>query len=186
MSINFHWSSEVYSLGKTYREYYKLPKWLPLPFYSDHGPMQSGIIDSQIIEECRFDSLYFTFSKKCLTRNTEVNKIKIFGTLHPWVSYREKNFKPSNNPKSFVIFFPLHTTPDYITTGVDDVSSIKYLSEIREAGYKVIICIHWHDLGGAREVLFRENGFETTSLGNPYDKNLLINSMLLPLNLSSQ
>jgi hypothetical protein len=72
-----------------------------------------------------------------------------------------------------VIFFPLHTTPDYTTTGVDDVSSIKYLSEIREAGSKVIICIHWHDLGGAREALFRDNGFETTSLGNPYDKDFV-------------
>ena len=168
--VNFHWSSEVYSLGKTFREYYKLPKWLPLPFYSDHAPMQSGVIDFRISEEAIKGSIYLTFSPSCIDRNASRLNLKILGTLHPWVPYRRKRYRRSGTSRRTVAFFPLHSTPQYITNGFDDLDSISRLNQLRNIGYEPIVCLHWHDLGSERETMFRSAEFEIVTLGNPHEE----------------
>ena len=169
--IALHWSSEIYSLGKTYREYYKLAHFLPLPFYSDHAPMQSGIIDFKVTEDSRLGSTYLTFSQKCIDRNAKQQKLKILGTLHPWIPYRRKRYIRSGESEKRIVFLPLHTTPQYVTQGIDDQDSIVRLNALKAIGYKPIVCLHWHDLGSEREGKFRNENFEIVTLGDPFESN---------------
>jgi hypothetical protein len=165
--LTFHWSSEIYGLGTSFRTVFGIPKFLPLPFFSDHGVITSGIIDESIESYPIWRKTFFTFSESVLELKRNHPSLRILGQIHPWVIYKEKkSIRKSENPEE-VIFFPLHTVSGYQVTGMDDEQSINFLKELNEEIGTIKVCLHWNDLGTEREALFKHSGFEVISLGNP-------------------
>lgn len=57
------WTSEIYSFGRCFREWLNWPRFLPLPFYSDHG---ISFADHLAPHEVKNKSKYHFFDKKLL------------------------------------------------------------------------------------------------------------------------
>ncbi len=171
--FHFHWSAEAYNYGRTFREYYNLPKFLPLPFYSDHGVLPAGILDINILENHIPNSIFLTFSPSIYEKRNQFLTLQILGTLHPWVSYKEqKKLSRRRNPNS-VVFFPMHSLPDFQIGGMDDESSCEFLLENFPRESEVVICLHWNDFESPRREYFEDHGFRVITLGNPFDKEYI-------------
>jgi hypothetical protein len=171
--FHFHWSSEVYNYGLAFRKYYKLPRFLPLPFYSDHGVLQVGVIDANIIKRHIPKSIFLTFSPSIMRRQQEISTLKILGTLHPWVYYKEEKNLSRRQPSEYILFFPMHTLPGYQVAGVDDKLSVNFLVENSSQNLDTVVCLHWNDFASERKDFFENNGFKVVMVGKPFDKNYL-------------
>jgi hypothetical protein len=91
------------------------------------------------------------------------------------VSYKEKRKLSRLAHPSYVIYFPTQLVDGFEINGIDDESSIKFLSKDSFANNKIIICLHWNDFVSGRKSFFERNGFEVTTLGNPYNKKYVEN-----------
>lgn len=163
----FHWSSEIYGLGTAYRSVFKIPKFLPLPFYSDHGVIASGVIDESISNFPIWRKTFLTFSESVVEAKNDYPSLRILGQIHPWVVYKEKHSIKKVYSPQIVIFFPLHTVSGYEVSGMEDEKSIDYLKGLNEKMESIRVCLHWNDMGTEREKLFKNKGFDVISFGNP-------------------
>jgi len=171
--VKFHWSSEAYNFGLTFRKYYKLPRFLPLPFYSDHGVLPGGIIDSNIIAQHAQNSIFLTFSPSITRRQQEIPSLQILGTLHPWVFFKEEMNLVKREQPEYILFFPMHTLPGFKILGMNDDLSLKYLKEINSKNLAKIVCLHWNDYASERKNIFESNGYKVVTIGDPFDDDYL-------------
>jgi hypothetical protein len=175
IGTKFHWSSEIYGLGAAYRSAFKIPRFLPLPFYSDHGVIASGVIDENILRFPIWKKTFLTFSESIAEARDIYPSLRILGQIHPWVVYKEKHsIKKSYNPE-IVIFFPLHTVNGYQVSGMEDEKSISYLKSLNEKTGIIKVCLHSNDLGTEREKLFKSEGFDVISFGDPMGDEFIQN-----------
>ena len=167
-TFHFHWSSEIYGLGECFRRTARYPRILPLFFTSDHGVNISGYLDPDIKTRKVKTRKHITWSEENL--HTNVAKLKIEGTQHPWLYYLEDNKEKLKENRSGSIFYPLHRAPGFIFHGLDDSESIKYLHNLPDQYQPVHVSIHMHDLGSEREKLFLSAGFKVVTLGETNDR----------------
>lgn len=166
-TIKFHWSSEIYGLGRAYRYVYNIPKLFPLPFFSDHGVIPSGVIDEAIPNTPIVNKTFFTFSSSIIKKRDQFTNLRIIGQIHPWVIYKEKKSIERNASPAKVIFFPLHTVEGYEVEGMNDQESVNFLKQLDEPEINIFICLHWNDLNSSRESFFKNMGFQVISFGDP-------------------
>ncbi len=104
-----YWTSEIYSLGKTYRFKFGFSKLLPLIFYSDHGVgLEEWLFDHEIHNKARY---HLTFSRLKFESLREFSPKKVLLVEHPYLYYKKvMGFKPRNNRKGTICFIP-HTVP---------------------------------------------------------------------------
>lgn len=171
----FHWSSEIYGLGLAYRYVYRIPKIFPLPFFSDHGVIPSGVIDEAILNLPVLNKTFLTFSHSITRQQDKNNDLRIIGQIHPWVIYKEKKFIKRDPSPSKVIFFPLHTVEGYDVKGMDDNASIDFLNRLNEPKQNILVCLHWNDLHSKREEFFRNLGFQVINFGDPMSYDFIDN-----------
>jgi hypothetical protein len=163
----YHWSSEIYGLGRAYRTAYNIPRGIPLPFFSDHGVIPSGVIDEEILNLPLRKKTLLTFSKSIAIQQGSIFNLRVLGQIHPWILYKEKKGIRRLDSASTVIFFPLHTVEGYNVMGMDDEASVDLLSELGEPKPNIRVCLHWNDLNTPREEFFKVQGFQIISFGNP-------------------
>ena len=172
-NVMFHWSSEAYNFGITFRKYYKLPRFIPLPFYSDHGVLPGGIIDNNIIVQHIPKSIFLTFSPSITSRQREIPSLQILGTLHPWVFFKEEMNLVKREQPEYILFFPMHTLPGFKILGMNDDLSLKYLNENTSKNLAKIVCLHWNDYASGRKNIFENNGYKVVTIGDPFDDDYL-------------
>ena len=165
--IQFEWSSEVYGFGKTFRKMAYYPRFLPIFLTSDHGVGIDSMIDVNIVNGKTRTKRYLTWDPMIVELYQNNRFFKVSGIMHPWVYYKEKMSLSRTNPGLGTIFFPYHTVPSgFITQGISDEESVRYLLSLPKDFQPVTICFHMHDLKTDRPKFFEKHGFEITSVGN--------------------
>jgi hypothetical protein len=177
LNFRFHWSSEIYSLGKCYRDILGLPSFLPLLFTSDHGVNLGSAFDSGILELNEDCFPHLTWSSKVQKLEEKLSSPKFLGFPHPWVAYRRKmGLEPSErNLRNEVIYFPIHSSGGSKPYGFDDTDGIQFLKENFSSDVKVRVCFTHGDINSSRSNLFKEQGYEIVTVGNPWDSSFVDN-----------
>ena len=101
-----HWSSELYSVGRLYRQIAYYPKWLPLMVCSDHGVHRSPVLSK--LEKESSCKVHFTFNPMREEKGDESKNIHL--VPHPWIAYRKKKkYAPIPSAKGTLAFIS-HST----------------------------------------------------------------------------
>jgi len=170
VSFRYHWSSEIYGRGATYRELFALPKFLPLLFTSDHGVAFDSFIDPQIVRKRRFFKLHVTNNPIVVEvlPNRPFRFVFTLRTPHPWIQKKNRVNLRQNSNASGTIFFPSHFAGGVDVIGIDDNASIKYLRSLDALYSPITVCFYYADMNGSRPSLFQSAGFEVTTIGSPF------------------
>jgi hypothetical protein len=139
------------------------PWFLPIFLTADHGINISQYMDPEIKSGSIGSRVHLTWSEE--NSKFQIPGISVIPVQHPWLMYLEKLSRVENNKRKGSIFYPLHKAPGYQFIGLDDEASIKYLKELPQEFHPIDISLHMHDLGGDRQKLFENSGFNTVSLG---------------------
>jgi hypothetical protein len=177
LNFRFHWSSEIYSLGKCYREVLRLPRFVPLLFTSDHGVNLGSAFDSGILELNEVHFSHLTWSSKVLELEGRLSSPKFQGFPHPWVTYRKIHGieATAKNLRDEVIYFPIHSSGGSKPYGFDDEHAIEFLKRNFGHDTRVKICIAYGDLNSSRSSFYSTQGYEIVTVGSPWDPNFIDN-----------
>lgn len=169
LRFRFHWSSEIYGLGKTYRSWLGLPRWVPLLFTSDHGVLLGQAIDPELTKPKWVSIPHLTWTVDNMSL-PEMGVDRLFlPVVHPWVTYRRaRNYGAgAANSGCGTVFFPIHTAGGVITKGINDRDSIEYLKKLDEHFEPIQICMHFGEFNSERAREFQNAGFNVTTVGDP-------------------
>ena len=170
VSFRYHWSSEIYGRGPTYREFFFLPNFMPLLFTSDHGVGFDSFIDPYIVKNRRSFKLHLTNNP--IVVDVLPTKLSHFlftlPTLHPWIHRKNRLKLTQDIDASGTIFFPLHFAGGVDVIGIDDQASIKYLRSLGSDYEPITICFYYADMNSQRPRLFEAAGFEVSTVGDPF------------------
>lgn len=174
--FQYDWSSEIYGLGKSYREALKFPSFSPLLFFSDHGVnIDAPNIPEHMRERNFLPKLLLTWNhriyndKKLQSEYWKKYHIKILFVEHPWVLYRKRKSYEPKLDRQGTIFFPMHTVPGYSVSGFEDLDSIDFLKSLNKDHNPITVCLHMHDFETHRKSQFADAGFKVISMGNSSD-----------------
>ena len=167
LKFRFHWSSEIYSLGKTYRYWLGIPKFFPLLFTSDHGVGFGSAFDSEILDRRVKSALHLTFSPTIKNLYGSRKKLRIVLATHPWVYYIANKEMIPDAARSGSIFFPYHTSGGSSVFGFSDTDSIARLKNLTSEYHPITVCLHESDFETPRAKTFQEH-FEIKSAGKGF------------------
>ena len=159
-----HWSAEIYSLGRCYREWLGIPSWIPLPLYGDHGINLSGQFSPhEVNSKPKFFLTWFKERAESLARFGSKIIIRI---PHPWISFRRKyNIKKSPSARGTLVFY------SHSNTGIEIVNYNweEYFSEIKalkEEYHPLVICMSAHDIRSGIHKRIRDYSLPVVSVGD--------------------
>lgn len=161
------WTTEVYSFGKAYREWLDIPRWLPLPFYGDHGYSPYGYLQNH--ERNNSSNIHVTFNKYRYEAIKDKYDKRILYIPNPWINYRkQKGITPSPERKGTLVFY------SHSITNVDiiDYDFEKYFSQLRslpEKYHPLVFMFHINDIQKGHHQFIRERGFPVVTAGNQND-----------------
>lgn len=165
------WTSEVYGLGKSLREYaYFYPQKLPLFVYSSHGvffkgePSKHELESKAPIQLYNWDEHVKLFKKK--------SKKLCYQFEWPYVYYRKKHgFKKHDDAKGTIVF-PAHVTQT-VKNEFDIDKYIYQLKSLPEEFQPVSICLHKSDVEDGIHQTYLNAGFNVYTAGNYSDDRYL-------------
>ena len=177
LNFRFHWSSEIYSLGKCYREVLRLPSFVPLLFTSDHGVNLGSAFDSGILDLNEDWFPHLTWSSRVQNLEGRLTSPKFLGFPHPWVAYRKNHgLEPTTAYlRNEIIYFPIHSSGGSTPYGFNDSDGIQFLKENFGHDEKVRICLTLGDVNSSRSNLYEEQGYQVVTVGNPWNSNFVDN-----------
>lgn len=158
-----YWTSELYSVGRLYREYAYYPKIFPLFIYSDHGIHLTSELAKHEVEN---DSeVHFTFNPERAVKPRKGKK-KIYLLRHPWVGYRRKmNYKPLANAKGTLVFIS-HSTAAVEWIEKDRDGYIEELKQLPDKYKPLVLCMHMHDINKKYHLQYRKYDLPIVTVGN--------------------
>ncbi len=165
-----YWTSELYSVGRLYRELAFYPEIFPLFVYSDHGIHPTSELAKHEIDN--ESEVHFTFNPERIKKNTIVNK-QIYLISHPWVAYRKKKeYKPSFSAKGTLVFV------SHSTTAVEWIEKDRdgYFSDLKNLPEKfkpLVLCMHMHDINKKHHLEYRKYGLPIVTCGNTSSINFV-------------
>lgn len=180
----FHWTAEVYGLGKAYRQSFGLPPDAYLGFTSDHGVNHCIIpFRGHWFEDHEASSpLHLTFQhhkyvQYLAQRNKRALRLVRLGRVvprsviqvqHPYINYwRSRASSVPSRREGTLVFLP-HSQPEQSGYDVGDVAEfVQRLRLMPREFLPVGLMIHYHDVRrGALEEL-AGSGFKLLSAGHP-------------------
>lgn len=171
LKFRFHWSSEIYSYGKVYRQWLGLPKYFPLLFTSDHGVNLGRVIDPNIFDRPKRYIPHLTWNSQIVEASDFPRQLTRKGIVHPWVYWRIQNTvnpEPLENRRGSVLFIA-HSSGGSTTKGFDDQSMVDYLLGLPQTLFPIVICVYFGDLSHTERIsIFKRHGFECVTLGDPW------------------
>lgn len=170
MKFRFHWSSEIYSLGKTYRIWLGLPRFFPLLFTSDHGVGFGSAMDPEILAKKIRARIHLTFSPSIQSIYSNQKELKVWLVPHPWINYLAKRDPNLETEKKGSIFFPYHTSGGSVVSGYSDESSITMLKNLPDHYHPVVVSLHESDLQSPRASIFQRD-FEVRTAGKGFSED---------------
>ena len=166
-----YWTSEIYGMGRIYREMAWYPKKWPLNIYSSHG---IALADNPAKHELANNAPYMFYFSKRLVRlfNDRSVAKKSFCIISPFVFYRRKHhITPKENTQGTLVFVG-HSTPD-----IDDTSNVQeYIHQLKNIPKKyhpLTICLHFHDINKGMHLDYLNAGFEVVTMGNSMDDDYI-------------
>lgn len=173
INFRFHWSSEIYGRGTTYRRMFHIPKFVPLLFTSDHGVAFDSFVDPFIVNNRKKFRLHITNNPIVMEVLPSRPSRMVFTlpTIHPWIYQKNKLDIRKLDCSRGTIFFPCHYAGGIDVVGIDDESSIKYLQSLSDKYSPITICFYYADMVGDRPAKFEEAGFKVITLGDPFRKD---------------
>lgn len=136
----FEFSSEIYSMGKTFRRAYKFPKFLSLPIASDHGVNIQSTYDEY---ERNSKGPFFTWN---LDKYKFIKRLhrEVYFVPHPWIEYKNKHINFKKEKSGTIIFFPKSTTLKVNIKFLDQY--MKSLKKLPKKCKPISICLFFHDI----------------------------------------
>lgn len=156
------WASEMYSQGPILRRMIGWPRWLPLPFFSDHGVNLTSKLSK--VENASAARIHATWSKWRLDPPQRPRK-RIIGLPHPWAwARRELGISKLSDASGILIFVP-HGLPG----GTRDFDWDPYITSIVKecgAGQVTAICLAMHDVRAGIHKKLRKHKLPIFSAGD--------------------
>lgn len=166
-----NYSSELYSHGKSFREFANYSKFLPLCIHSDHGvSIQSNYIDYEKSTNLPF--LTWNYSKYLEIKKTGR---EVYYVQNPWINYRRKKFnnKKKIQKRGTIIFFPKSISG--VKVELKDLN--KYISSIKKLPKKcqpISICLSFYDINYYNlHKKLRKYGLNLVTVGNSSSQNFI-------------
>jgi len=159
-----YWATELYSFGRCYREWLRLPGWFPLPLYGDHGVDLSGKLS--LHEETAKPYSHLTwFSDRA--KHLKVNsKKKILRIPHPWILFRRRHGLIKKTDSRGTLVFLTHSVPGIDIEGYDLDQYFSDLVSLQEEFHPIVICMHRHDIKKNVHLKIRKYGLPIISAGD--------------------
>jgi hypothetical protein len=162
-SLWVYWPSELYSVGRLYRELAWYPKILPLFFYGDHGIHPTSELAKHEVDND--SNVHFTFNpERAIQPITGKKKIYLF--RHPWVDYRKKKkYEPIATAKGTLVFIS-HSTPSVEWVENDRDGYFAELKKLPEKYKPLVLCMHMHDINKKHHLQYRKYNLPIVTCGN--------------------
>lgn len=165
------WVSEVYGLGRAFREYaYFYPQKIPLYVYSAHGiyfcdkPVKHELESEAPVQLFNWDKFIQEFKKK--------SSKPCYKVEWPYLYYIKKNgFKRVEDPEGTIVY-PSHSTPLDKET-FDIQKYIEQLKSLPEKFQPISICLHKHDIDKGVHNKYIEAGFKVFTAGHYSDERYI-------------
>lgn len=158
------WVSEIYGLGRAYREYaYFYPKSMPLYVYSAHGVY---FFDSPCKHELESEATVQLYSwDKYVKEFKQQSKKPCYQVEWPYLYYvKKRGVKRVENPKGTIVY-PAHSTP-LLEETFDIKNYIEQLKSLPEKFHPIYICLHKHDIDKGVHNVYLDAGFSVVTAGN--------------------
>jgi hypothetical protein len=167
------WESENASLGKTFREWARFPKFLPIFICSDHGVhWESRCWENEIDSKY---STFFTWNFKKSLKMRDLHGKNSFHVTHPWVHYRKKKFgDPQIERSGTLVYFP-HSNSTTSPTFKDLDLYITQLLRLPSKFHPVVLCLMSHDVEKGLHKNLRHYGIPIVTAGNTSSANFVDN-----------
>jgi hypothetical protein len=173
----YHWTAEVYGLGKAYRNVLGLESDAYLPFTSDHGVTDcaSGFEEHEInsplhvtFQEHRHQLFQQARAHRRRFQSARHTPRRVVRLEHPYIGYVSRLRRRVTIARDgTLIFFP-HSTPSESGFAVPDIE--RFFAEIRglpEELRPVSLMVHQHDVDRGLLRLIEGEGIRALSAGNP-------------------
>ena len=172
---------EMNGYGEAYRKWLRIPRWAPLPFYSDHGVLHTSFLDDH--EQEHGAKLYITNSK-LRYQAIKDEPYQIVRSPSPWPMYRRiNNIQQSKSASGTLIFIP-HTVhnQEYIYS-LDQYLETIFFSQKYEPPYCFVL--HANNLNSNTHRYLEKLEHKIVCLGDAFHSNFISNFYMLAKNFSS-
>ena len=163
-AIETYLDTEAYGLNLILKEYFNLPKYLPLPCHVEHGWTalpHALITDLEIASE---KGLMLVYSQRRKEAWIKKSKIPVYVSGSPFVLYRKKhNIKIKKNAKGTVAF-PSHSTL-FIEAHYDIDDYCNELKKLPKEFHPITICLLYPDIKRGRDEIYKKHSFKVVSAG---------------------
>lgn len=134
--------SESAGFGKAFRSIVRWPRWLPIPFYSDHGVhLHDTFFDSE-----KHNDAYTHVTWSRWRNNNEATDKRVIRLTHPWVQYRrQRHYTREEGAKGTLVFVP-HTRPETTSESYDWSGFLSQLSKHSAKFDPPAFMVHYHDV----------------------------------------
>ena len=167
-----YWTSEIYSFGKAFREWLGIPKWLHLPFYSDHGYTPLRYLQSHELNNS--SNIHVTFNQYRYEKIKDIKSKKIIYLTNPYVHYRRiKNFQQNENAKGTLVFY----THSLYKVDLKDYNLNHHLHDLNSLPDKykpIVFMFHYNDIKKGNHLEILKRGYPILTAGNQYSWNYFI------------
>ena len=165
------WTSNLYSLGPSFRKLLELPRWIPLDFMSDHGVtfLRNGVV-LELMRGRTFPATYLTWFAGALeyaSRRPEGDiAAEVVGCPHPWTAVN-RHYGSVNLGNEGCLGFVPHS----LVGGEPDMSPFyawkELWKELPKALRPTALCLSIHELMPETVAELRESGLPLFTVGNP-------------------
>lgn len=156
------WESEVSSYGKSFRDWLRIPSFVPLYAVSMHGAFSGRIAPNEVDRRAE---VYFGWSRKRVEERKALGHGRSYLVTHPWVRYRRKYFAEKSLFGEGAVFFWPHRNHFAVPEFLEQDKLIEELLEIRESFKTLTICLSFHDVAAGVHRELRRYGFPLVSAG---------------------
>jgi hypothetical protein len=171
------WTSETYSSGKYYRNWLNFPKFLPLPFASDHGidfgGKLKGISFGSGDEKC---SMYLTWGKRISQEISFHDGIEVIPCPSPWAIMLKRYQKEKNleTHGKIICYIPHSTESEDINFELVDDFVKQCVSKNNNELENLVLCVQMHDIRKGLHKYLRKYEIPIITNGNSNDTKYLL------------
>lgn len=159
-----HWTSELYSFGKSLRLLGHYPSLLPLYVYSDHGAgLHSWFYPHELANSSR---VFLTFHPLKAERGRAQHDKRVIHIPHPWIHYRRASGLTRLESAKGTLVFLTHHAPGFKWENHTTSRYFDSLRSLPKSYYPVVLCLHMHDINTGLHRELRKEGFPIVTAGD--------------------
>jgi len=165
------WTSNIYSLGPSFRQLLNLPRWIPLDFMSDHGvTFGRNFFVCEIMRRRTFPSTYLSwFGGQVAHASSRLGgdlPVEVVGCPHPWTA-ANRHYESAGLSQDGCLAFVPHS----VIGGVPDMGPIytwkEFWKELPKALQPTALCLSIHELKLETLAALRQLDLPLFTVGNP-------------------